>query len=312
MNRSPALFQRLLSLFLLGLIVSVAVHYRQSLREVLNGSDYRWLIPGLLCYLGNYLSRAWRIATYLDHAAPLFPDLFRISCLHGFSSYFLPMRSGDLALPMFLKNDLNVPLARGARILFRARLLDLLGLGLLLFWATLFTSARIALSWRLVFAGLGMGLAALPYLLIRLSRLDLPWLQDKLARLRGAETGLIRYPVRMEVFQSLLIWFWTGCSTYCVVRALQIPLSFLDVWFFAAVQLPLQLLPVQGLANSGNHEAGWLIALDLLGITAAAPMTLALASHLLLMCYVLALGLAVLFLGPFRKQRLTDRSASGS
>ena len=95
---------------------------------------------------------------------------------------------------------------------------------------------------------------------------------------------------------SLVVWFWTGCTTFCVIKSLSIPLDFMDVWFLAAIQLPLQLFPLQGLANAGNHEAGWLAALSLLGINPAEGLPLSMASHVIFICYVAVLGSIALML----------------
>ena len=280
----------LLSLTLFLCMAGVATWYRDELVETLATVHYGWLLLGLLCYLVNYLCRAWRIRSYSTRPLPIFPGIFRICCLHGFAAYFLPMRSGDLTLPILLKGYQGIPVSQGGRILFRARMLDLMSLGFLLTGATLFTAPRLAISWKLVFLGTGLGLAGLPWVLIRGSRVQSGWVKRLVARVRHDVGGEIPYPRGLESAQSLIIWFWTGCTTFCVIRALHIPLPFEHVWFFAAIQLPLQLLPVQGLANSGNHEAGWLLALDILGIRTSDPLSLTLASHVLLIGYVLCLG----------------------
>ena len=253
-----------------------------------------------MCYFANYLSRAYRIRFYSHSQFALFPDTFRITCLHGFASYFLPMRSGDLTLPAFLKFYHGFPLIKGSRILLRARLLDVLSLGLLLTGATVCSSSQLDLSWRFIFFITGLTFAGLPYLLVALVRLKKGWVYEKLSRIESGEGAVIKYPSGKEIVQSMIIWFWTGCTLFCVIRSLDIPLAFLDVWFFAAIQLPLQLLPLQGLANSGNHEAGWLLALKLLGVEPSSSLPLTLASHILLIGYVSLLGLVALVL-PTKK-----------
>jgi hypothetical protein len=67
------------------------------------------------------------------------------------------------------------------------------------------------------------------------------------------------------------------------------------------MQLPLQLLPVQGLANSGNHEGGWVAALVLMGFNAQEALKFALASHGVLIGYVALLGLVAVFMGYHKK-----------
>ena len=293
-----------LSLLIFLVIIAVAVKYRTELSQTLRQTDGQWLIVGIVCYFINYLCRAYRIRSYSHNQLRLFPDTLRLTCLHGFASYFLPMRSGDLTLPALLKLYHGMPLILGSRILLRARLLDILSLGLLLTGATLFSAPQLTLTLRLLFLITGLAFIGLPYLLVALVKWKKEWLFGKLHQLESGEGKDISYPSATELLQSLAIWFWTGCSTFCVIRSLDIPLAFLDVWFFAAIQLPLQLLPVQGLANSGNHEAGWLAALNLLGITPTNAMAVTLASHVILIAYVILLGgVAALLSGNQKKIR---------
>lgn len=291
-----------LSLLIFLAIIAVAVRYRTELFQTLEQTNGQWLLAGLLCYFINYLFRGYRIRYYSHNQLRLFPDTLRITCLHGFASYFLPMRSGDLTLPALLKLYHGMPLLQGSRILLRARLLDILSLGLLLIAATLFSGIHLEPVWRLLFLATGLAFIGLPYLLIVLVKWKKEWLSGKFAQLGSGEGKDLNYPSINEIAQSLVIWFWTGCTTFCVIRSLDIPLAFLDVWFFAAIQLPLQLLPVQGLANSGNHEAGWLVALKLLGLAPADAMAVTLASHIILIAYVVLLGAVAALLPGVRKK----------
>lgn len=290
-----------LSLLIFIFVTVVAIRYQTEISQTLKQTDILWLIAGIGCYFVNYISRAYRIIHYSHNQLRLFPGTIRITCLHGFASYFFPMRSGDLALPALLKLYHRVPLITGSRILVRARLLDILSLGILLITAVLFSAPDIDQHWRFIFFMTGLSFLGLPYILIALGNWKKEWLLNKLQCLAIDKDREIRYPSAKEIGQSLLIWFWTGCTIFCVIRSLGIPLAFLDVWFFAAVQLPLQLLPIQGLANCGNHEAGWLVTLSLLGIAQKNAMAVTLSSHIILITYVLLLG-AVGALLPHRQQ----------
>ncbi len=280
----------ILSLLIFLLIIGVGVKYRTELFKTLQSVNLIWVFSGLFCYLVNYLARAKRIQTYSDNTLQLFPDTLRITTLHGFASYFLPMRSGDLSLPALLKFYHDLPLAQGSRILLRARFMDVLSLGILLSAAAIFSAPQLKLEWRLLFLGTGVSFIGFPYLFILLTRWKKEWFVKLSRKIRPDNGKQLSYPKGKELLYSLVIWFWTGCTTFCVIRSLDIPLTFLDVWFFAAIQLPLQLLPIQGLANSGNHEAGWLTALKLLEIAPPNAMAVTLASHLILIGYVLLLG----------------------
>ena len=251
-------------------------------------ADLWWIGMGLGCYSLNYVTRAYRLRMLSQKHVSFFPAAVKSSCLHGSYSYFLPLRSGDLSLPLLLRFNAGLPLAQGGTILFRARLLDLFSLGLLLCGASLFSAPQLQPFVRGIFILSGVGLLVLPYGVIFLLKSGNNRLINALSKRVGDLT--LTYPSFREMLVSLAVWFWTGCTTFCVIKSLAIPLNFMDVWFFAAIQLPLQLFPLQGVANTGNHEAGWLAALSLFGITPAEGLPLSMASHVIFICYVAVLG----------------------
>jgi len=276
------------------LIVIVALYNKESVKEVISKTDPLWVLGGALCYCCNYFFRSYRLWHYTLKSGALFPTYLKITSIHGVNSYFLPMRSGDLTLPLLLRLHAGIPWSKGSRILVRARMLDIFSLGFLLFLANVFTEATIDFLLRVIFVTIGLGLIVFPYFAVFVTRSE-KFQKIKLVRRIFGE-GRATYPGSAETLISLLIWFWTGSTLFCVIRSLDIPLSFLDVWFLAAIQLPLQLLPVQGVANTGNHEAGWLAGLSMLGIHVDLALPLALSSHVILICYVLLLGIISLLL----------------
>ncbi len=275
-------------------IVIAAIYYRKDIGEVIRQTDFFWVAAGALCYGCNYFCRSWRLWMYTERLGALFPSYLRITGLHGFNSYFLPMRSGDLTLPFLLRLYADVPLTLGSRVLLRARMLDVSSLGYLLIFATLFTPSAISSSWRGLLLCAGMGFVAFPYVAVNMVRRGAGMTKARLRRIVGGMQP--SYPDFRETVISLTIWFWIGCTIFCVIRSLDIPLSFYDVWFLVAIQLPLQILPVQGLANSGNHEVGWVFALSLLGVPPSQGLPMALASHVVFVLYAVLLGGMVLLL----------------
>lgn len=139
----------------------------------------------------------------------------------------------------------------------------------------------------------------------------LPFMGLQLLKLQGVKrlrvfqivfgTEQFRHISPIEGLISINVWFWTGCTSFCVIKSIGLQLSPFDAWFLAAVQLPLQLLPIQGLANSGTHEAGWVMGLTLLGVPSDHTLTTAIATHVLHFAYILALGVLGLLL-PNRKK----------
>lgn len=281
---------RSFSVLILAVILVVAYMKADSIGQVVQDADALWLGTGLICYCLNYIFRSYRLWILSAKSQVLFPNYVKLAMLHGFNSYFLPIRSGDLTLPFLLKAYASVPVVTGGRILIKARLLDMYSLGFLLFGSTLFTPTALSFEWKIVFAIVAALLIASPYCVQFFFQRNVLWMQSCLERIFGKDLPFC-FPTANETFFSLLIWFWTGCTFYCVIRSLKISLSFFDVWFFTAVQLPLQLLPVQGIANSGNHEVGWVVALEILGQGGEGTgLSLALSSHVVFISYVLILG----------------------
>jgi uncharacterized membrane protein YbhN (UPF0104 family) len=56
------------------------------------------------------------------------------------------------------------------------------------------------------------------------------------------------------------------------------------------IMVPLTLLPFQGFANMGTHEAGWVTAFSLFGQSQDVSLAIATSSHLITLSFVLAMG----------------------
>jgi len=297
-SRRSKILSLVLSASLLVLILIIATYNHKTLVQVMEKVELSWIGMGLGCYFLNYVTRAYRLWMLSQKQVSFFPAAVKSSCLHGFYCYFLPLRSGDLSLPLLLRLNAKLPLMKGSSILLKARFLDLFSLGLLLVGASLFSAPQLQPFIRGIFFLSGVALFILPYGAVFLLKVGNNRLKNVLSKRVGEME--VTYFTGREVLVSLFLWFWSGCTTFCVIKSLSIPLNFMDVWFLAAIQLPLQLFPFQGLANAGNHEAGWLAALSLLGITPAEGLPLSMASHVIIICYVAVLGsLALMLPSPY-------------
>ncbi|MCD6184238.1 MAG: flippase-like domain-containing protein, partial [Deltaproteobacteria bacterium] len=138
-SRRSKILSFVLSASLLVLILIIAIYNRKILVQVMGQADLWWIGMGLGCYLFNYVTRAYRLRMLSQKHVSFFPAAIKSSCLHGFYSYFLPLRSGDISLPLLLRFNAKLPLIQGSSILLRARFLDLFSLGLLLTGASIFS-----------------------------------------------------------------------------------------------------------------------------------------------------------------------------
>jgi uncharacterized membrane protein YbhN (UPF0104 family) len=277
-----------ISFVLLFIVAVICYTERATVLDLFRKAELPWLLAGFACYLVNYVLRTCRLQVLVDFDRISFRTLFRISCLHGFFSYFLPLRSGDISLPLLLKKESDFPLAVGSAVLVKSRLLDMVSLGFFLAVSTVFSLKHIAAHHVVLFAVCSLCLILVPYAITRLLRLQRVASLRILSKL-PADFQLGRYTLA-ETALSFLIWLFVGCTLFAVVAALSIPLSFLDIWFLTAIQLPLQLVPFQGVANAGNHEVGWVAGFSILGIAPELGLGFALASHVAIILYVALLG----------------------
>ena len=275
-----------MSLFLI--VLGVAVFKGGQLWNDVQNVKLNWAATGLCVYFINYMLRAQRLRIISRKRFNFWPDAIHAASLHGVATYLLPIRTGDLTLPMILKSVADIRLAEGGQILLKARFLDFVTLGLWMLSASCFTTVSISLPVRCLWFLCALTISLLP--------LAVRWvkLKDWIAR-----SGKFRFLAAfesvtslsgLEIFMSLAIWMAVATGFYCAARAVCLDIGFGGVWFLITVQLPLQLIPVQGFANAGNHEGGWIAALAILGISASEAVTFALTSHALLLVYVLALG----------------------
>ena len=101
---------------------------------------------------------------------------------------------------------------------------------------------------------------------------------------------------KTEILLSVTIWIASAATLWSIAAAMHLSLSMDELLFLVAIQLVMQLFPVQGFANSGNHESGWIAAMMLMGFPADISLQFALASHAIVLVFVLFLGFMALVL----------------
>ncbi|MHA1974847.1 MAG: lysylphosphatidylglycerol synthase domain-containing protein, partial [Candidatus Hodarchaeales archaeon] len=116
-SRRSKILSFVLSASLLVLILIIATYNHKTLVQVMEKAELSWIGMGLGCYFLNYVTRAYRLWMLSQKQVSFFPAAVKSSCLHGFYSYFLPLRSGDLSLPLLLRFNAKLPLIQGSSIL---------------------------------------------------------------------------------------------------------------------------------------------------------------------------------------------------
>jgi glycosyltransferase 2 family protein len=286
------LAQRVLSFLLVVFILVIAVYKGPELLEAIKKVRLDWTFAGLGCYLVNYILRAIRLKIVSVNRLKLWPDTIHTVCFHGFATYMLPFRTGDLALPIILKTVSDISLADGGKLLFKVRLLDFSTLGFWMLGAAAFLCDSIPLPYRVAWFLIGLLMCITPLIIKQVGVVARTRLKGFLHYISVFETvGKVK---PLECAVSLGIWAAVGACFYCTARAIGLTLGMGDIWFIITVQLPLQLIPLQGVANAGNHEGGWVAALALIGIPASEGLTFALTSHAILLSYVMVIGFVAL------------------
>ena len=86
------------------------------------------------------------------------------------------------------------------------------------------------------------------------------------------------------------IWLCVYANFYCIVASLGFEPTLLQMIVVSIILVPLTLLPVQGVANIGTHEAGFVAALSIFGYSIDTAVVIAVTSHVVLFVFVLIWG----------------------
>jgi hypothetical protein len=282
------------SVLLAAGVFGLALYYRQEVLTALSGIRTGWAIGGFFCILANYLFRALRLNVLTGKKLPVWPQGLYCTSMHGFANYMLPLRSGDLSLPFLLKATIQMDLKVGATVLYRARLLEVFTLGIWIVTAALVPSQSLPASITVTMFLTGLLMILSPFLLHKLLNLSiLPF--ERIQRLARHFARTSKMSLQ-EILLTFGIWGSIAACTGCIAAAMQLPISSADIVFLIALQLAMQLMPVQGFANSGNHESGWVAALMLMGCPGDLALKFAITSHAIILAYVVFLGLIALML----------------
>jgi hypothetical protein len=197
-----------------------------------------------------------------------------------------------------LKSTADIEFSSGTKVLLKARLLDLASLGIWILIAAMLVEINLPRIIKNAWLMTGLGLIGLP-MLLKWIAIQLKSGESRLVK-KLAFWGSIANIKGQEMAITFSIWAAVGACLFCAARSIGLPLGFSEIWMLITIQLPMQLLPLQGIANAGNHEGGWVAGLALLGISTSEGLQYALLSHALILIYVLALGPAAMLIKPSR------------
>ena len=292
------MYQKYLSIFSVLLLFTVAgfLFYNwNNILSVFYSINLYWAVAGFGFYVISYVFRGIRLRILSNSQINFFGEAFNYSILHGFLSYLLPLRTGDVSLPFLLKATGKINLKKSVGILVKLRIIDLTMVGIFTIFGSFLGARMISSTIQTLWFLSGILLAFLWFGFQKIGGLGNYLLKNRFDYEFDIST-LLKFTYK-EFFFTFFVWITVYTSQYCMIRSIGLDFQFSEVIFLSAIQFPLQMLPVQGLANSGNHEGGWVSSLVLMGFSVQDSLKYAIASHGVLIIYVALLGLLAIIIG---------------
>ncbi len=290
-------YLRLFSLFLSLMVVGFFFYNWNEISSVYNTINIYWAFTGFGCYVVNYIFRGIRLRILTGSKIKFFSEAFHFSALHGFFSYLLPLRTGDASLPVLLKATGKINLKESVGVLIKMRIIDFSMIGIFTIFGSFFGARMISPTVQTLWLLSGILLTLFWFFFQKFGRISNYFF--KKFNYEFDISALLKLNF-IELFVTFFIWMSVYASQYCMIRSIWLDFKLSEVIFISSIQLPLQMLPVQGFANSGNHEGGWVASLVLMGFTAQESLKYAIASHGVLVVYVGLLGLLAMITGTRR------------
>ncbi|MEM7515443.1 MAG: lysylphosphatidylglycerol synthase transmembrane domain-containing protein [Planctomycetota bacterium] len=276
------------------------------------------LSSALAVHASIYVFRAWRFRLLVPKEdRPPFLGTLAVSAAHNLAAYVLPAKTGEATFVVYANRALGLPLAPGAASLLVSRLLDLIGLALLLGTACLGAdslalegqamptwvralglvllaagSAFAILLWR------GERLAPLFSFAVRLCGLDRTKWGPKLRSLGGRTVEAVRASRSgpgfvPAIFLTLPIWLGIFLFYAVLARGFGLPdsISLAQATFGSGLAVVANLAPINGLAGFGTQEAGWVVGFHSLGVSRDLAFSTGVGAHLVQLFDVALFGL---------------------
>lgn len=251
----------------------------------------------------NYWLRTIRFRLLLDKSSESIRELMGITMLHGLFNYLLPVKSGELSYLLLTKRHLDVSLSESTATLITARFFDFGVIALLLPFAVHQFYDEMP-PWLILssvaYCIVVLGAAALLVAYLRTSevRSSRPG-RDLTTRIRN---GIDRTVDSLRTIDErrlyLRLWLVTcaiwGCvlfNYYFITASLGFDPTFSQMVVVSLIIVPLTLIPIQGIANVGTHEAAWVAAFTMFGYSLESSLTIAVTSHMVMFAMFVLLGI---------------------
>ncbi len=293
----------------LGVVVYVLLQLNgDAIFTTLAETDGKWLALALVSYLLVYYVRTLRFQTLFGSEIKSFRGLWAVTCIYGMFNYLLPAKTGELSFPALIAKKFGVPISRAAAMLIVARLFDLIVIALVL--PVVLFAFRERLSETVVYLSVLFSLVTYAVAIWFFVRSAKSWsndVEDSAAPIRTlsgsakrAWRGLMQgfalvaqRRLHWKLFaQTFALWFLICLNFYFIILALGYQVGIFQVSIIILFMVPLTLIPIQGFANIGTHELGWVAAFAVFNYPADVSLAIAVNSHIILLVFVVVIGMA--------------------
>ncbi len=306
MKRRAVWIGILLSLAVIGYVL-LTLDWSE-VRAILLKLDWGWVVLAFAIYFVNYLLRAYRFKILLDFEEIRYKKILGVTNLYGMYLYLLPAKFGEVTFPVLVKDRLGVEISTSTGTLIVARVFDFLTIAIILpiamsiYWEIIPGNFKIAslIFCLLVFSGFAVFISLLrkpDWILPRLENKEhaKPFIKKILGFVEGVYRGaqiIERKSVYGPLFAVTLgIWICINLNFYLITLALGYQFYFFQIVVVSIIMIPITLFPIQGFANLGAHELGWVTAFTLFDFPYLDALNIAVSSHIVYVFYVLLLGL---------------------
>lgn len=293
--------------WLIGIVIFVGfifwIEYQFSWKELLKPwrtFPSQTILTAIFLLFLSYALRTIRIFDYFyQEMKNQFHACLRLVLIHNFFNNLLPLRSGEIAFPVLMKRDFDVPATQSVTALLWLRFLDfhlLMIIGSIVLWVEFFMPL-----WGIP---LLIILITIPLWFLILEKRMRQWICKREGRLFGLLQKLINgLPPTHAIFWRA--WMWTILNWMVKLFVFAwILKSFVDISYTTALISSItgelsSVLPVHGLAGMGTYETGVLAGLIPMGTDLESALRGAVNLHLFVFSTsVLSAGLAVFIPKP--------------
>ena len=269
--------------------------------------DWIWVILGFVVYLVNYWLRTIRFRILLELEEIPFPQLLGVTNLYGMYLYLMPAKFGEVTFPVLLKRRLGTDLSTSTGSLIAARVFDFFTIALILpfilliYWQIMPQSFRIAiiLFCILVFSLFFFFIWTLRnpdrvFPVLNKAQPENQVLNKSLDFITNVYQGIQGIDQKNKYLELLMVTvgIWTCINTtfFLITLSLGYSFNFFQIVVVSIIMVPVTLFPIQGFANLGAHEFGWITAFTLFNYPYLDALSIAVNSHIVYVFFVLMLG----------------------